>query len=171
MALSLLIRKLSKLCRESDGQGTNYLVIPNIFVGKLIGPKGSNVREIAAKSSGTIIKIKSNKETEKMSRDCIVKVSGSLSNRQDAACIIFEQIESIRKSYRRSHGDKLSAPVERRPELAKRSSASSPDRRSEEDKREGNRKKRSEDSYREPKNRFNSSLSPRRYLDQSEPVE
>lgn len=69
------------------------VIIENSFVTKLIGSKGSMVRDIAAKSSGAQIKILSDKESEKNFRDCIVSIAGSLSNKKEATVIILEQIE------------------------------------------------------------------------------
>jgi hypothetical protein len=54
------------------------------------------VREIAARSCGAQIKIYSDKEQEKELQDCIVTIAGSLANKQDAACIILEQIEEFK---------------------------------------------------------------------------
>ena len=54
------------------------------------------VREIAARSCGAQIKIYSDKEQEKELQDCIVTIAGTLANKQDAACIILEQIEEFK---------------------------------------------------------------------------
>lgn len=53
------------------------------------------VREIAAKSCGAQIKICSNQEQEKRLQDCVVTVAGNLASKQDAACIILEQLEEF----------------------------------------------------------------------------
>lgn len=55
------------------------------------------VREIAAKSCGAQIKICSDQEQEKRLQDCIVTVAGNLASKQDAACIILEQLEEFRQ--------------------------------------------------------------------------
>ncbi len=56
------------------------------------------VREIAARSCGAQIKICSDIEQEKRLQDCIVNIAGSLANKQDAVCIILEQIEEFNQS-------------------------------------------------------------------------
>lgn len=56
------------------------------------------VREIAAKACGAQIKIDSDQEAEKELQDCIVTIAGSLANKQDAACLILEQLEEFRQT-------------------------------------------------------------------------
>ena len=51
------------------------------------------IREIAARSGGTQIKILSNKSAEKDSPEIVVSIAGNLRGKQDAASIILEQIE------------------------------------------------------------------------------
>lgn len=65
-------------------ESTLKMLIPNIFVNKLIGANGSMIKEIAAKSSGAQIKILSDKEKERKIKDCVVTVNGSLKNKQKA---------------------------------------------------------------------------------------
>lgn len=72
------------------------MLIPNNFVTKLIGAKGSMIRELAKKSMGAQIKILSDRKSERELQECIVTVAGSLANRQDAACFILEQIEKFK---------------------------------------------------------------------------
>lgn len=55
------------------------------------------IREIAARSSGAQIKIWSSKEEEKHIQDCVVAIAGSLANKQDAACIVLEQLEEFKQ--------------------------------------------------------------------------
>jgi len=45
---------------------------------------------------GAQIKILSDRKSEKELQECIVTIAGSLSNRQDAACLILEQIEKFK---------------------------------------------------------------------------
>lgn len=79
--------------------------MPNTYVTKLIGKstlllieEGSMVREIAARSCGAQIKICSDQEQERRRQDCIVTIAGSLANKQDAACIILEQLEEFNQT-------------------------------------------------------------------------
>jgi hypothetical protein len=74
------------------------MVIPSLYITKLIGAKGCMIREIAARSGGAQIKILSNRETERDQRvrECPVSIAGSLTNKQDASCLILEQIESFK---------------------------------------------------------------------------
>ena len=57
------------------------MLIPNNFVTKLIGAKGSMVRDIAKKSMGAQIKILSDRASERELQECIVTIAGSLANR------------------------------------------------------------------------------------------
>ena len=72
------------------------MLIPNNFVTKLIGAKGGMVREIAKKSMGAQIKILSDRKSERELQECVVTIAGTLANRQDAACLIMEQIEKFK---------------------------------------------------------------------------
>jgi hypothetical protein len=105
-----LIRRLhefhNKDQRESskDAKGIVKILMSNAYVTKLIGKSrfllklgGAMVREIAAKSCGAQIKICSDQEQEKRLQDCIVTVAGNLASKQDAACIILEQLEEFRQ--------------------------------------------------------------------------
>lgn len=55
------------------------------------------VRKIAARSCGAQIKILSSREQEREKQDCIVTIAGSLANKQDAICIILEELEFFRE--------------------------------------------------------------------------
>lgn len=74
------------------------MIIHNSFITKLIGSKGCMIREIAAKSAGAQIKILSSKEKERRGHcdECPVSIAGSLVNKQDALCLILEQIETFK---------------------------------------------------------------------------
>eukprot|EP01016_Furgasonia_blochmanni_P028723 TRINITY_DN3020_c0_g1_i8.p1 TRINITY_DN3020_c0_g1~~TRINITY_DN3020_c0_g1_i8.p1 ORF type:complete len:294 (-),score=29.70 TRINITY_DN3020_c0_g1_i8:619-1500(-) len=74
------------------------MLIPNNYVTKLIGAEGCMIRELAARSGGAQIKILSDKQSEKSSglQECVVTIAGSLANKQDAACLILEQIETFK---------------------------------------------------------------------------
>ena len=63
-----LIRKLceDRNCRQEIQNKRMKLLIPNSYVTKLIGSKGSMIRELAQQSGGASIKIQSNKDQEKM---------------------------------------------------------------------------------------------------------
>lgn len=54
------------------------------------------MREIAKKSMGAQIKILSDRKSERELQECVVTIAGTLANRQDAACLIMEQIEKFK---------------------------------------------------------------------------
>lgn len=99
-ALSKIIKHVNDFA--SDSMSFNFermlLVIPSIYITKLIGAGGCMIRELAARSGGAQIKILSNRETERdhRVRECPVSIAGSLANKQDASCLILEQIESFK---------------------------------------------------------------------------
>jgi hypothetical protein len=99
-----MVRKEHEIQSKLEAEGSDFIrmLIPNNYVNKLIGVKGNMVREIAAKSGGARIIIISDRNKEKQLSDCIVTISGSLANKQDAACLIIQQLESFR----------LSAPIQ-----------------------------------------------------------
>ena len=72
------------------------MLIPTNQVSKIIGTKGTMIRELAKKSMGAQIKIMSDRETEKTHDECLVTIAGSLANRQDAACLILGKIEEFK---------------------------------------------------------------------------
>ena len=95
-----MLRKEHELHARNEGGDAELIrmLIPNNYVSKMIGTKGCMVRELAAKSGGAQIKIISNKEAERQLHDCIVTIAGSLANKQDAACLIIQQLETFRLS-------------------------------------------------------------------------
>ena len=96
-ALTKTIKSINSYAEESMAFNfeRTMLVIPSLYITKLIGAGGCMIREIAAKSGGAQIKILSNRETERdyRVRECPVSIAGSLVNKQDAACLILEKIE------------------------------------------------------------------------------
>lgn len=69
------------------------LLIPGYLVTKIIGARGCMIREIAARSGGTQIKILSDKSAERDLPEIVVSIAGSLKGKQEASAIILEQIE------------------------------------------------------------------------------
>lgn len=70
------------------------ILIPKIFVAKLIGAKGCMIQEIASSSGGAIIKILADKkDTRNSEEDTVVAVIGSQTVVFDALTKIIEQIE------------------------------------------------------------------------------
>lgn len=57
------------------------MLIPNSYVTKLIGAKGSMVREIAQQSGGASIRIQSTKDSERMQKECVIVINGSVTNK------------------------------------------------------------------------------------------
>lgn len=98
------LSKVIKCVNDFAGETMSFsfermlLVIPSVYITKLIGAGGCMIRELAARSGGAQIKILSNRETERdhRVRECPVSIAGSLANKQDAACLILEQIESFK---------------------------------------------------------------------------
>lgn len=98
------VTKLIKRIHDCNAEAVDVnferikMVIPNIYVTKLIGAGGCMIREIAARSAGAQIKILSNKEKERNRRatECPVSIAGSLANKQDAVCLILEQLETFK---------------------------------------------------------------------------
>ena len=99
-SLTKVIKSVNEYADESMNLNFDrmMMVIPSIYITKLIGAKGCMIREIAARSGGAQIKILSNRETERdhRVRECPVSIAGSLANKQDASCLILEQIESFK---------------------------------------------------------------------------
>ena len=99
-ALSKVIKNINDYADESMSFNFErmFLIIPSIFITKLIGAGGCMIRELAAKSGGAQIKILSNREKERdhRIRECVMSIAGSLVNKQDAACLVLEQIESFK---------------------------------------------------------------------------
>ena len=75
------------------GSDNTKLLIPGFLVTKIIGARGWMIREIAARSGGTQIKILSDKSAERDQPEIVVSIAGSLKGKQEAAAIILEQIE------------------------------------------------------------------------------
>lgn len=76
-----------------SGSDNTKLLIPGFLVTKIIGARGCMIREIAARSGGTQIKILSDKSAERDQPEIVVSIAGSLKGKQEAAAIILEQIE------------------------------------------------------------------------------
>lgn len=72
------------------------MLIPNNYVMKLIGAKGSKIKEIAARASAAQIKILSEKKDEMNLKDCVVTINGNLKNKQEAIRIILFELEKFR---------------------------------------------------------------------------
>jgi hypothetical protein len=94
----LLIEKVhdyfNNVTRRSYNASENTkLLIPGYLVTKIIGAKGCMIREIAARSGGTQIKILSDKSAERDLPEIAVSIAGSLKGKQEASAIILEQIE------------------------------------------------------------------------------
>ena len=77
---------------------TLKMLIPKIFVTKLIGAKGCMIQEISNTAGGANIKILSDKKLERELDlpEIIVSIGGNLGQMQDADCIIVEQIECFK---------------------------------------------------------------------------
>lgn len=96
-ALVFIIRRANEyIQRNKYEKDMIKVLIPNTYVSNLIGRRGAVVRKIAARSCGAQIKILSSREQEREKQDCIVTVAGTLANKQDAVCIILEELEILR---------------------------------------------------------------------------
>lgn len=90
-----LLENLHKEFPELDSSILK-LLIPNNYVMKLIGSKGSKIKEIAARASAAQIKILSERKDEMNLQDCVVTINGSLNNKQEAARIILYELEKFK---------------------------------------------------------------------------
>ena len=100
-AICLLIKKILQYYKDdhrSKDPFTLKMLIPKIFVTKLIGAKGCMIQEISNTAGGANIKILSDKKLERELDlpEIIVSIGGNLGQMQDAACIIVEQIECFK---------------------------------------------------------------------------
>ena len=50
------------------------------------------IKDIIERSGGAQIKIFSDREAEKDSKECIISINGTIENKIDASCFILEQI-------------------------------------------------------------------------------
>lgn len=78
--------------KKNNYDYTLKMLIPSNYVTKLIGQKGYMIRDIIDRSGGAQIKIMSDKQAERDTRECIISINGSKENKIDAACLILEQI-------------------------------------------------------------------------------
>lgn len=72
------------------------MLIPKIYVTKLIGVKGCMIKKLSHSSGGAMIKILSEKNREDFAHEIIVSLGGGIGQIQDAACLIIEQIECFK---------------------------------------------------------------------------
>lgn len=79
--------------KAHSGSDNTKLLIPGYLVTKIIGARGWMIRQIAARSGGTQIKILSDKSSERDLPEIVVSIAGNLKGKQEAAAIILEQIE------------------------------------------------------------------------------
>ena len=98
LATSLMIRKEHDIQMRLLGRPSEFikLFIPNNYVTRMIGVGGCIMRDIALKSGGAQITIQSNKESKKHLQDCPVLISGTLANKQDAACLVIYQLQALK---------------------------------------------------------------------------
>ena len=69
------------------------MLIPKIYVTKLIVVKGCMIKKLSLSSGGAMIKILSDKNKEDFAEEIIVSLSGVIGQIQYASCLIIEQIE------------------------------------------------------------------------------
>jgi hypothetical protein len=98
-AVLLLFNKVQHYCKE-DYKGKEScnirMLIPKIYVTKLIGVKGCMIKKLSHESGGAMIKILSDKNREDFANEIIVSLGGGIGQIQDAACLIIEQIECFK---------------------------------------------------------------------------
>lgn len=76
----MLINLLHPLLSE-DRKNVDYtlkLLIPANYVTKLIGQKGYMIKDIIERSGGAQIKILSDREAEKDTKECIISINGTI---------------------------------------------------------------------------------------------
>ena len=71
------------------------LLILNKHVPSLIGHNGQVVKEMVYKSRGAKINFDTKKESERSVQECSAYIFGSLAAKQDAVCIILEELNKI----------------------------------------------------------------------------
>ncbi|CAD8162164.1 unnamed protein product [Paramecium pentaurelia] len=72
------------------------IIMPANFASKLIGAKGCQIKELANKARGAQIKVLSDRDDTDIGQDCLVQVTGSMENKQEATILILEQIECFK---------------------------------------------------------------------------
>lgn len=72
------------------------MLVPRIYVTKLIGVGGCMIKKLSHNSGGAMIKILSEKNREEISPEIAVSIAGSIGQVQDASCLILEQIECFK---------------------------------------------------------------------------
>ncbi len=98
-AICLLFNKVQYYCKEDYKGKESYnikMLIPKVYVTKLIGVKGCMIKKLSHSSGGAMIKILSEKNREDFTNEIIVSLGGGIGQIQDAACLIIEQIECFK---------------------------------------------------------------------------
>ncbi|CAD8087530.1 unnamed protein product [Paramecium sonneborni] len=93
-AISNIIKKVTQQFKKNEFD--IRIVMPSNFASKLIGAKGCQIKELANKARGAQIKVLSDKDDSDIVQDCLVQVSGSMENKQEATILILEQIECFK---------------------------------------------------------------------------
>ncbi|CAD8080899.1 unnamed protein product [Paramecium sonneborni] len=93
-AIQNIIKKVTQYFRKNEFD--IRIVMPSNFASKLIGAKGCQIKELVNKARGAQIKVLSDKDDSDVNLDCLVQVSGSMENKQEATILILEQIECFK---------------------------------------------------------------------------
>ncbi|CAK72981.1 unnamed protein product (macronuclear) [Paramecium tetraurelia] len=93
-AIQNIIKKVTQQFKKNEFD--IRIVMPANFASKLIGAKGCQIKELANKARGAQIKVLSDKDDTDVGQDCLVQVTGSMENKQEATILILEQIECFK---------------------------------------------------------------------------
>ncbi|CAD8173006.1 unnamed protein product [Paramecium octaurelia] len=93
-AIQNIIKKVAQQFKKNEFD--IRIVMPANFASKLIGPKGCQIKELANKAKGAQIKVLSDRDDTDPNQDCLVQVTGSIENKQEATILILEQIECFK---------------------------------------------------------------------------
>ncbi|CAK86128.1 unnamed protein product (macronuclear) [Paramecium tetraurelia] len=93
-AIQNIIKKVTQQFKKNEFD--IRIVMPANFASKLIGAKGCQIKELANKAKGAQIKVLSDRDDTDANQDCLVQVTGSMENKQEATILILEQIECFK---------------------------------------------------------------------------
>ncbi|CAD8061297.1 unnamed protein product [Paramecium primaurelia] len=93
-AIQNIIKKVTQQFKKNEFD--IRIVMPSNFASKLIGAKGCQIKELANKARGAQIKVLSDRDDTDVGQDCLVQVTGSMENKQEATILILEQIECFK---------------------------------------------------------------------------
>ena len=91
-----ILRQLIEMCKTTDGPKPLNLYIPSYAIVKIIGPKGSLIKELSHNSGGAKIIILGDKNSTKDQKNTKVVIEGTFDSKRFAVLSLFELIDQIR---------------------------------------------------------------------------